>query len=106
MEMAGAMKEMDATEVAFLIGTAEPDVLSLIEKGGFSIHRVENLSETAALINTCTCFVGNDSGLVHLAAFMGVPTVAIFGPSSPHRWSPLGPAIKVLRGEADCEAAL
>ncbi len=103
MEMAAAMKKMDATEVAFLVGPAEPDVLSLIEKGGFPIHRVEDLPETAALIKTCTCFVGNDSGLVHLAAFMGVPTVAIFGPSSPHRWSPLGPATKVLRGEAECD---
>jgi len=41
-------------------------------------------------------FVGNDSGLTHLAAVAGTPTLALFGPTDPVIWSPLGPASRVL----------
>ncbi len=44
-------------------------------------------------------FVGNDSGPTHLAAMLGVPTVAIFGPSDPSVWAPAGPHVAVVRGE-------
>ena len=44
-------------------------------------------------------FVGNDSGPGHLAAITGTPTLALFGPTDPARWRPLGPHVKVLRRE-------
>lgn len=47
-------------------------------------------------------FVGNDAGPTHLAALMGLPSVAIFGPSDPVRWSPLGPKVILVRAEVDC----
>lgn len=47
-------------------------------------------------------FVGNDAGPTHLAALMGVPTVAVFGPSDPVLWSPIGPAVKIVRSDAEC----
>lgn len=47
-------------------------------------------------------FVGNDAGSTHLAALMGVPTVAVFGPSDPVLWSPIGPAVTIVRSEAEC----
>ncbi len=46
--------------------------------------------------------VGNDAGPTHLAALMGVPTVAIFGPSDPVLWSPRGPKVRVVRTELEC----
>ncbi|MEM6750488.1 MAG: glycosyltransferase family 9 protein [Planctomycetota bacterium] len=39
--------------------------------------------------------IGNDAGPTHLAAAMGLPTLAIFGPSDPRRWAPIGPAVHV-----------
>ena len=36
-------------------------------------------------------FIGNDSGPGHLAAITGIPTLALFGPTDPARWRPLGP---------------
>jgi ADP-heptose:LPS heptosyltransferase len=39
--------------------------------------------------------VGNDSGLTHLAAVVGCPTVALFGPTEPARTAPVGPAVIV-----------
>jgi len=50
----------------------------------------------------CSAFVGNDSGVTHLAAMLGLPTVAIFGPTDPRRWAPLGRRVHVLGGELPC----
>ena len=46
--------------------------------------------ELAAILKQCTLFVGNDSGLSHLAASVGTPVVAIFGPTDPRAWGPYG----------------
>ena len=51
-----------------------------------------------ALIGT-SGFVGHDSGPTHLAAMLGLPTLALFGPTDPAAWSPLGPRVTVLRHE-------
>lgn len=44
-------------------------------------------------------FVGNDSGATHLAAMLGVPTVAVFGPTDPEVWAPVGPHVRVVGGD-------
>lgn len=45
--------------------------------------------------------VTNDSGLMHIAAAIGAPTVAIFGPTSPWHWAPLNPVAAILEPERD-----
>ncbi len=45
-------------------------------------------------------YVGNDSGPSHLAAALGVPTLAVFGPTDPGSWRPLGVDVEVVRGPA------
>lgn len=57
------------------------------------------LPELAALFDAARAFVGNDSGLSHLAAAVGCPTLALFGPTDPALWAPLlGPRVEVLAG--------
>ncbi len=51
-----------------------------------------------ALLSRAGVFVGNDSGVSHLAAASGAPTLALFGPTDPRLWSPLGRRVRVLRG--------
>jgi ADP-heptose:LPS heptosyltransferase len=58
----------------------------------------------AAVIAHAETFVGNDSGIAHLAAALGIPSIVIFGPTLPHLWAPLGPHITVLRDSRGCEA--
>ena len=48
--------------------------------------------------------VTNDSGLMHVSAAIGTPTVAIFGPTSPWHWKPLNPIAAILEPPGD-EAA-
>lgn len=48
-----------------------------------------DLALSAALIERCALYLGNDSGLAHLAAAVGTPVVAVFGPTRPERYGPL-----------------
>ena len=50
----------------------------------------------------CDALLTNDTGTMHLAAFLGVPTVAIFGSTEPELTSPLGDFHQVLRHKVDC----
>jgi ADP-heptose:LPS heptosyltransferase len=63
-------------------------------------HRVIapcSLRLTAALIRQCSLLLCNDSGLMHIAACMGVPTVALFGPTDERRNGPVGDGNLVIR---------
>jgi ADP-heptose:LPS heptosyltransferase len=63
-------------------------------------HAARDLSlrQLVALLERAAVFVGHDSGLSHLAAAVGGPTVALFGPTDPAIWAPVGPAVTVLTG--------
>jgi ADP-heptose:LPS heptosyltransferase len=50
-----------------------------------------SLERTAALLERCQLLVSNDTGIMHVAAAMGTPTVGLFGPNSPRYWAPIGP---------------
>lgn len=54
----------------------------------------------AGALASAALFVGHDSGLTHLAALLGLPTIALFGPTESRRWAPRGPHVTVLTGEA------
>ncbi len=54
------------------------------------------LIEVAGHLRHRNVYLGNDSGITHLAAMLGIPTVVLFGPSSPTLWKPVGPYVQVL----------
>jgi heptosyltransferase-3 len=54
------------------------------------VGRVDLLT-AAACLQQCAFYVGNDSGLMHIAAASGLPTLGLFGPSRPERYAPWGP---------------
>lgn len=60
------------------------------------------LRELAALYRRCACLVTTDTGPMHLAAAVGTPVAALFGPTAPWRTGPFGEGHHVLRGEAPC----
>ncbi len=65
-----------------------------------------SLREALALISRCRVFVSNDSGLMHVAAAMGVPTVAVFGSTNPVTTGPMGPRFSIVRKPMDCSPCL
>ena len=60
--------------------------------------RIDNLYELACWLRTARLYIGNDSGVAHLAAAAGVPVVAIFGPTDPAGWAPRGDRVRVVSG--------
>lgn len=61
-----------------------------------------SLLQLASVMEGCSAFVGNDSGISHLAAALGLPTVAIFGPTDPRMWAPRGEKVVVLHRKIPC----
>lgn len=61
-----------------------------------------SLGGTAALLARCRAFVSNDSGLLHVGAATGTPTIGLFGSSNPHWTGPRGPSGKALWGRVPC----
>jgi ADP-heptose:LPS heptosyltransferase len=60
------------------------------------VVRPQTYLELFTLLRDARGFIGNDAGPTHLAGILGVPTIAIFGPSDPRIWRPIGPAVHVL----------
>jgi hypothetical protein len=58
--------------------------------------RIADLYELACWLATARVYIGNDSGITHLAAAIGTPIVALFGPTDPRIWAPRGPSVRVI----------
>lgn len=91
--LADTLIERGATLV--LVGGKEEAELrdSLLAQMAHAQHVVDlggrtSLGELVAVLQRCTLFVGNDGGIMHLAAAVGVPVVAPYGPTDPHAWGP------------------
>src|SRR5262245_46636307 len=63
---------------------------------------VLSIRDLMGVVGACDLFIGNNSGPLHLAGALGVPTVSVMGPSDPLRYSPRGFADRVLRRELPC----
>ena len=63
--------------------------------------RMDNLYALACWLATAHLYIGNDSGITHLAAAVGIPVVAIFGPTDPAVWSPRGARVRMVSGNLD-----
>lgn len=56
------------------------------------------LDHIAAVLGRCDGYVGGDTGISHLAAAVGIPTLAVFGPTDPAVWGPRGTLVRILWG--------
>jgi len=81
-------------KVAWLAGPAE------IERGQSAAGAVyeDSLSQLARRLAATRLYIGNDSGITHLAAAVGCPTIAIFGPTNSRRWAPRGGHVRMVQG--------
>lgn len=93
-------------ETKIVLGPAEASLKdALVSHKGFRdlIVSPPDLNHLLSLIVNASGFVGNDSGVSHLAGFCGLPAIVIFGPSDPIRWQPLGPFTRVVEPAGDCD---
>jgi ADP-heptose:LPS heptosyltransferase len=90
-EVTNKLSEAGA-RVLLLGGPDEVDLVARLEgltKGAvLNLAGKTSLKELAAVLGECDVFVGNDSGVMHVAAAVGTPVVAVFGPSNYRAWGP------------------
>jgi len=65
-----------------------------------------DLRESLALVAQLGLFIGNDTAIMHSAVALGVPTVALFGPTNPRKWGNYGPCHRVLESPDGSMASL
>lgn len=93
----------DRLKPEFILGPAERGLLEGLRDTNRRVHFMSELTDLADLYQSAGGYIGNDSGATHLAAFLALPTVAIFGPSDPQRWAPLGRRVKIVRPDLECD---
>jgi ADP-heptose:LPS heptosyltransferase len=86
-------------------GLADPIMAALPAAAAFRADSMP-LNLAAALLAQCTGFVGNDSGIAHLAASLGIRSTVLFGPTLPQHWAPLGKHVTVIRDASGCRACV
>jgi heptosyltransferase-2 len=97
--------QFDADVILF--GTsAESSVSSAIAAGmrrpPIDLTGKTAIAELPALLSRCHLFIGNDSGAMHVAAAVGLPIVAVFGPTDPNGTAPITPRCTVIREKPYC----
>jgi len=60
------------------------------------------IADLPALLSQCQLFIGNDSGAMHVAAGVGLPIVAVFGPTDPHGTAPVTPRCSIVQQKPYC----
>jgi hypothetical protein len=60
-------------------------------------QRFDDLYELACWLAQASLYIGNDSGITHLAAAVATPVLAIFGPTDPEVWAPRGPNVRIAQ---------
>lgn len=85
--------------------TAE-EVRSLAQNDLLNLAGRTTLEEAIYLISQCRLFISNDSGLMHIAGALNIPTVAIFGSTNPQTTSPVGRQSVVLHKKTSCSPCL
>jgi ADP-heptose:LPS heptosyltransferase len=80
-----------------LLGPAEEKLLPLFTgEKGVEIILSPDMARLSLLLQEASLYVGHDSGITHLAAMLGAPTIALFKHTSVAQWRPLGPRVKVI----------
>ncbi len=93
----------------FIVGSpGDRELAEEVRRLAGETEHVHNLAgelsfdELGALLEHAALFLGNDTGAMHLAAAVGTPTVAVFGPSDPRRYGPYGAGHRAVWNPPDC----
>jgi heptosyltransferase-2 len=99
------VKERDADVILFgtpaeaAVGNA---IQSSLQRSAIDLVGRTRIADLPALLARCTAFLGNDSGAMHVAAAVGLPVVAVFGPTDPFGTAPVTPRQRIVREKPYC----
>ncbi|MGD9782177.1 MAG: glycosyltransferase family 9 protein [Kiritimatiellia bacterium] len=93
-------------QVAWVGGPGEESLVPAFRANDFNWIGKTPLPLLAAVMERARLFIGNDGGLLHLAAALNVPTVSVWGPTSPGKWAPKGALHRHIRKAERCEGCI
>ncbi len=103
---ANALQSQTDADVILFGAADEADVSAAIaaemQRPPVNLTGKTTICDLPALLSQCHIFVGNDSGAMHVAAAVGLPTVAIFGPTDPFGTAPVTPRCTIVREKPYC----
>ncbi|MBM4066843.1 MAG: hypothetical protein FJ266_14615 [Planctomycetes bacterium] len=97
-------KEMDA-QILLISGQADTGIVEELRakvRDNIILADQLPLPILAAIIKRSNLFVGNDSGITHLAAAVGTPAISVFGPTDPGIWGPRGEQVRIHYKKSPC----
>jgi len=105
-ETLNKLADRNGSEV-ILFGTAGEAAVSAAIVAGLKRKAVDltgktEIAELPAMLSRCNLFIGNDSGAMHVAAAVGLPIVAVFGPTDPNGTVPVTPKCTVVQEKPYC----
>lgn len=100
------VKKNFSTTIVLISGPADKhiteEIMPLIKSCHPILANQLPLTHLAGILERCNVYVGNDSGVTHLAAAVGIPTLALFGPTDFRIWGPRNEKVKWLHGIYPC----
>jgi heptosyltransferase-2 len=105
-ELANRLQAQWDADVILFGAAGETDVSSAIasemKHAPIDLTGKTTVADLPALLSHCHVFIGNDSGAMHVAAAVGLPAVAIFGPTDPVGTAPVTPRHSIVRQQPYC----
>lgn len=105
-EVAQWLRRARGCQVAWVGSAGEEALVPASGQTDFQWVGKTPLPLLVAVMETAKLFVGNDGGLLHFAAVVGVPTVSLWGPTRPGKWAPKGPRHRHLRKVDHCDGCI
>ena len=103
------MNDMPGISPVILCGPADEAVVCLLmastrigDCAGLPVLKDLSLLQLVGVLGHCETYIGNDSGVTHLSAGIGIPTMAMFGPTDPLLWAPRGAHVQCFKGAVMC----
>lgn len=107
LDMSGEIKGKlpESFDITILIGPAEKGIIRAFDNNA-ELYISQNREELLSLFDNTSLYIGHDSGVTHVAAMMGIDTIALFRKSPIQNWRPLGPCVNIVEERGDMKSIL
>ncbi len=96
LDLANVLRRSGYPKVSFIFGPVEKERMNSEDFDGERIERPNDVMELADLLSSASLYIGNDSGVSHLAGFVGTPTIALYKTTDPNMWGVLGEKVTYI----------
>ena len=105
-DLANILRQSDYRKIRFIFGPVEEEKMNKEDFVGEWIEHPKDVMALAELLLYSSLYIGNDSGVSHLAGFVGTPTIALYKTTDPGIWGVLGKNVAHITAEDEDSALL